>query len=245
MQRTHAVPYIEALRTGQPRELAESQWFTWSPAFAEALAHIWTGHLAASRLALEVGLVLHPVSGAHHARYDRGAGFCSVNFLVGASTALLAEGRVERVLMLDLDAHYGDGTDALTTNEPRIMHLDIHGGSCLDRTARGVWAGVRDGDAYLELLRAELPRALDERPDLVQWQAGVDPFEEDDVGGIPGMTAVRLLERDAVVLEALAARRTPTVISLAGGYSASCVKLHCATVRSAASIASHWSSSAC
>jgi acetoin utilization deacetylase AcuC-like enzyme len=241
MGRTHDATYIDALRTGRPRALAESQWFTWSPAFANALALIWTGHLTASRLALESGLVLHPVSGAHHAQYAHGAAFCSLNFLVGASTALLDSGRVERVLMLDLDAHYGDGTDALTMAEPRIMHFDIYGGHRLERTQRGVWAGVRNARDYMRLLQTELPRLLDRQPDLVQWQAGVDPFEDDDVGGIPGMTADCLRERDLFVLNALAARQMPTVICFAGGYSSSCVALHCQTVRSAAAAVSRWS----
>lgn len=232
--RVHARRYIEAVRTGEPRDLAESQWFDWSPAFADSVARIWTGHRAASRLALVEGLVLHPVSGSHHARHDHGAAFCTFAFVVGASLGLLDEGQVERVLLLDLDAHYGDGHDALTSDDARFAHFDIatSGRRHVRRETRGVWVETPSTVHYLDTLSDELPALLDRvQPDLVQYLAGVDCYEGDDLGGIPGMTAARLRDRDRFVLRELARRRLPTVISLAGGYSPEFAELHVRTVR--------------
>src|SRR5450759_55917 len=73
--RTHDPTYVRAVVTGTPRHLAESQGFRWSPKFADSVLRIWSGHIAACRLALDEGLVLHPVSGSHHAHYHRGGRF--------------------------------------------------------------------------------------------------------------------------------------------------------------------------
>ena len=83
----HTAGYINAVITGEPRVIAESQGFTWSPEFATSVLGIWHGHQVACDLALleKSGLVLHPVSGAHHAKADHGSGFCTLNFLAGVS----------------------------------------------------------------------------------------------------------------------------------------------------------------
>jgi acetoin utilization deacetylase AcuC-like enzyme len=237
--RVHDPAYVDAVRTGEPRDLAESQWFTWSPAFADSVARIWTGHVAASRLALTEGMVLHPVSGSHHAKRDHGAAFCTFAYIVGASLALLDEGRIKRVLLLDLDAHYGDGHDALTRDDARFVHFDIAaaGRRQIRRETRGLWIETPSPAHYLDSLCDELPTLLDrKRPDLVQALLGVDCYENDDVGGIGGMTAVRLRDRDRFVFAELAARRLPSVVSLAGGYSEPRVELHVQTVREAVAV---------
>jgi len=237
----HAPGYVAAVRTGKPRRLAESQGFDWSPEFAESLVRIWNGHQVASRLALTGHVVLHPVSGAHHAHYGHGAGFCTFNYLVGAGRVLLEQGAVQRVAVLDLDAHTGDGTLALVGDDPQFGLFDISsfrwipGG--LDPT-RHVFAGAHDADEYFVALK-KLPAFLDSfRPELVFFQAGMDPFEEDDMGAVEGMTGERLGQRDRYVLEAVISRGIPTVVNLAGGYldDGTTVGLHVQTIGIASAI---------
>jgi acetoin utilization deacetylase AcuC-like enzyme len=69
----HEPSYVNAVRTGTPILLAESQGFNWSPQFADAVAHIYVGQLMACELAKTAGIVFHPISGAHHAFYERGS----------------------------------------------------------------------------------------------------------------------------------------------------------------------------
>jgi acetoin utilization deacetylase AcuC-like enzyme len=231
----HAPEYVEAVRTGDPRTLAESRGFRWSPGFAESVARIWAGHTAACRLALHERLVLHPVSGAHHAHRARGAGFCTFNWLVGAGRALLREGAVQRVAIIDLDAHQGDGTLALAGEDPRFALFDISGWSWIGRfdTGRNIYRVARDAAEYLRHLRhlgAWLARL---QPDLVQYQAGMDCFEKDPLGGIEGVTEEFLALRDRLVTGEIAARGIPLVINLAGGYleDGTTQRLHVNTVR--------------
>ena len=225
---THAPAYVNAVRTGTPLALAESQWFDWSPTFAEAVARIWRGHRRATALALAEGtIVAHPVSGAHHARYAEGSAFCTFNYLATAPPGT-------RVLVLDLDAHYGDGTDAMTKGSRAFTHFDIHAGVGEDDevNARGQWYAVRNSTEYFRRLRHHLPVLLDEvKPDLIYWQAGMDPFEFDPVGGIAGMNARALYERDLFVAREIVERQIPTVVTLAGGYVKDVDRLHVQTFR--------------
>lgn len=233
----HDAAFVNAVRAGQPRHLAQSQGFTWSPAFADAVARIWSGHIAACRAALREGMVLHPVSGAHHAGYARGSGFCTFNFLVGAARAMGQDG-AGRQAIVDLDAHPGDGTHALTRGDHAIALFDIAGGSWGDvrNDHRVEYHVARDAARYREALD-RLTAFLDRvRPALVQYQAGMDPFEEDPVGGIHGITASFLTDRDRFVIEQVRERGIPLVVNLAGGYVRGVSeRLHVNTIRLMAS----------
>jgi acetoin utilization deacetylase AcuC-like enzyme len=241
--RVHDPAYVAAVRTGTPRRLAESQGFHWSPEFAESLARIWDGHQVAARLALTERVVLHPVSGAHHAQHDHGSGFCTFNFLVGAGTALLEEGAVNRVGIIDLDAHMGDGTLALMRDDRRFGLFDIASSSGwygrLDST-RHLFQPARDADGYFAALKA-LPAFLDRfKPELVMYQAGMDCFEGDSMGAVRGLTEERLGERDRSVLQTVTSRGIPVVVNLAGGYleDGTTERLHVETIRVMAEVLS-------
>jgi acetoin utilization deacetylase AcuC-like enzyme len=238
IERVHEAAYVRAVREGHPRSLAESQGFTWSPEFAAALARIWAGHTRACRLAAAEGIAFHPASGAHHARRARGSGFCTFNFLVGAGLAMLDHHGIDRVAVVDLDAHQGDGTLALVENDRRFGLFDIAGSD---------WTGGRQGDrALLSVVRSAaeyadaltgLPAFLDRfEPGLVQYQAGMDCHEDDHVGGISGVDAAFLAWRDRFVIGEVRRRGIPLVINLAGGYQpdGTTVALHVETIRIAA-----------
>jgi acetoin utilization deacetylase AcuC-like enzyme len=234
----HAPEYVAAVRTGRPRSLAESQGFIWSPAFAESVARIWNGHIAACRLALAERVAFHPVSGAHHARRETGAGFCTFNFLAGAGKRLLDEGAVARVMVVDLDAHQGDGTYHLVRGDPRFALFDIAGTDWIGsfETERLFYRVARTAAEYRALLQ-NLPAALDAfRPQLVQYQAGMDCHEHDPIGGIRGVDAALLSDRDRLVVDQVVSRGIPLVINLAGGYQPGGVseRLHVQTARLAA-----------
>ena len=178
-------------------------------------------------------MVLHPVSGAHHAGYARGSGFCTFNFLVGAARAMVHDG-AGRQAIVDLDAHPGDGTYALTRGDNAVALFDVAGGSWVDvrNDHRVEYHVARDAAGCREALN-HLSGFLDRvRPTVVQYQAGVDPFEDDPVGGIDGITEAFLIERDRFVIEQVRARGIPLVVNLAGGYvRGTSERLHVNTVR--------------
>jgi len=182
------------------------------------------GTVLCGRLALDHGLALNTAGGSHHAFADFGAGYCVFNDVAVAARALQAEGRVGQVLVVDLDVHQGDGTAAIFAGDPSVFTFSIH---CQDnfpaRKQRsdldvGLAAGTGD-DPYLSALDAHLDRVIEAvAPDLVFYNAGVDPHVEDRLGRL-AVSDAGLAERDAMVLGACIRRRVPLACVLGGGYS--------------------------
>ena len=124
--RVHTRAYVDAVRTGEPRALAESQKFAWSPQLYPAVRLTGGGCVAAARRARREGVAAALVSGFHHAHADHGEGFCTFNGLVVAAELLHAEGAA-RIAVVDCDLHYGNGTAALCATRPYLFTLSIYG----------------------------------------------------------------------------------------------------------------------
>lgn len=171
--------------------------------------------------ALTDGVAASLSSGLHHAGADYGAGFCTVNGLVVTAAAMLAAGRAARVLIVDLDAHCGGGTAAMIAADERIVQVDVAVDSFDaydERPGARLWHVHRSGD-YLPAVAAALAAAERSGPfDLVLYNAGVDPHEHCDIGGLGGIDAAALAERDRLVFDWCGARGVPAAVVLAGGY---------------------------
>ena len=250
--RVHTAAYVEAVRTGKPRELAESQKFPWSQELYSSVLLTGGGCLAAARRALEDGVAAALVAGFHHAHADHGEGFCTFNGLVVAIDALRAQGKLERVAIVDLDLHYGNGTAALAAARPYLFNLSIYGNDyAANRPYRDVEVRRHtDGANHQSIAlpngcdRAGLFAAMDDglerlrawgRPDLVLYQAGADPYREDPYSPL-ALDEDDLLERDRRVFQWARRERLPIAWVLAGGYTpdvAKVVAVHRNTFRAA------------
>lgn len=219
LHEAHAPAYVAAVRTGSPRHLAESNGFPWD-------AEIWTAVRASNGGA--VAAALHALgsrehagslsSGLHHARRDSGAGFCTFNGLALAARAAIDAG-AQRVLILDLDAHVGDGTINIVGGWPEVMHIDISiawSAPAAD-PARASFDSIRRADDYLPTLARRLESC--HGFDLCLYNAGMDPHEDSDIGGLEGMTAEIIAERERMVFEWAAGAGVPVAFVLAGGYT--------------------------
>ena len=125
IDRLHSLDYVQAVRTGTPSGLAESQGFEWDPKLPSmAIAHS-TGLVAAvaAVLTADSRVAGSLSSGLHHARRDRGAGYCTFNGLAVAATDALERG-AERILVLDFDAHCGGGTRSMTSSD-EVVQIDV------------------------------------------------------------------------------------------------------------------------
>ena len=146
------------------------------------------GTVLTARLALEHGLACNTAGGSHHAFAAYGSGFCLFNDVAVAARVLLAEGLVERILVVDLDVHQGDGTAAIFVDEPRVFTFSMHCRTNFPLRKQtsdldlALDADLED-EPYLALLAAHLPGLLEDvRPDLVFYNAGVDPHVDDQLG---------------------------------------------------------------
>lgn len=181
------------------------------------------GTLAAARLALAHGLAGSAAGGSHHARRDSGAGFCVFNDVAIAALTLQAEGAIRRALVVDLDVHQGDGTADCLGRSPDLFTLSLHGEKNYptrkipgDRDI-GLPDGLDDA-GYLAALEACLPDLIDRfQPDLVFYNAGVDPHRDDRLGRL-SLTDGGLAARDRFVVREARRRRIPLVAVIGGGY---------------------------
>ncbi len=196
----------------------------WSPQLVERARRSVGSTLAAARVALEEGLAINLGGGTHHAGPDWGAGFCVFNDVAVAARVLLAQGHVQRVLVLDLDVHQGDGTAAIASGDERIFTFSMHGerNYPFRKVPGDLDIGLPDGtddQAYLTALRqglAEVSRRF--RPQLVFYIAGADPYKDDQLGRL-ALTKEGLLARDRLVLAWVQQQSLPLVLVLGGGYA--------------------------
>ena len=196
--------------------------FPVTPEVARRTLAVAGGTHAAACHALRHGYAANGAGGSHHALPDGGAGYCVTNDLAIAAQRLVAEGQARRILIVDLDVHQGDGTAVIFAGRSDIITFSMHAGKNFPvrkaRSFRDVELPDGMGDAaYLAVLAAELPPLLALRPDLVLFQAGVDPHGDDRLGRL-AMPDAGLAARDALVVRETRARGIAIASTLGGGY---------------------------
>lgn len=222
LERVHTPEYLDDL--AQLRPTPRTFWSE-LPLTAE-IVHAYTlacgGTLAASRAALSHGSALHLGGGFHHAFADKAEGFCYLNDLAVAARGIQAEGGPRRIAIVDLDVHQGNGTARIFQRDDSVFTLSIHQENNYPlKQQSDLDVGLEDrigDDAYLQRLEAALERVFAFEPGLVLYQAGADPYRDDQLGGL-ALSFEGLERRDRAVLEGCAQRGIPSVVTLGGGYA--------------------------
>ncbi len=189
------------------------------------------GTIMAARQALDHGLAINLGGGYHHAAAGWGGGFCVYADVPLAAKVLHDQGRVAKVLVVDLDAHQGNGTASLFHDWPWAAIFDLYERDIFPARKEPedypipVRSGLT-GVEYVEIVQEALPMALDvTRPDLLFYNAGSDPCAEDPLAGFR-LTKNDLADRDLMVVTMARQRRIPVAMVLSGGYSAESWKIH-------------------
>jgi acetoin utilization deacetylase AcuC-like enzyme len=225
LRRSHSDDWLVRVRDGRlERREQLALGLPWSPELVERSRRSTGATLMAARAALEEGVAANLGGGTHHAFADAGRGFCVFNDVVTALRDLRAEGRVRRVLVVDVDVHQGDGTHSLLAGDAEAFTLSVNGwrNYPFRRVPGDLEVDLPDGtgdERYLEELGAALPEALRRaRPELCFVLAGADPYEGDRLGRL-ALTKRGRRDRDVLVRDALAAAGVPVCLTLAGGYA--------------------------
>ncbi len=218
--------------------------FPWSLQMVERCRRSTGATVAASRAALRDAVAVNLAGGTHHAFPDRGAGYCVFNDVAVAARSMQQEQRIQRALVLDGDVHQGDGTAAVFADDPSVRTFSLHAAKAFPvRKMRSdldieLPPGTTDSD-YLAAWQEGLHWAAhQERPDLVYFVAGADPYVGDTLGGL-AVSKSGLQTRDNLVFEFCTRQKCPLVVVMAGGYAESVndiVDIQFHTVTAAASL---------
>ncbi len=181
------------------------------------------GTLLTAKLALEHGIACNTAGGSHHAHAGFGSGFCVFNDVAIATASLKHIGAVKTAMVIDLDVHQGDGTASIFADDPDVFTFSMH---CeknfpfrksMSNLDIGLARGATDHQ-YLGKLREILPDILDQHlPDIVFYNAGVDPHINDKLGHL-ALTDEGLRTREQIVLQSVTRRSIPIAIVMGGGY---------------------------
>lgn len=180
------------------------------------------GTTLASREALRVGAGVNLGGGFHHAFAAQASGFCYINDLAVAIRVLQRDGLIRRAAVVDCDLHQGNGTAHVFGDDPEVFTFSIHQEHLYPIKQRsdldiGLDNGTGD-EEFNERLAEGLEAVWAHRPELVLYQAGADPFEDDQLGALK-LTFEGLETRDRLVLEGCHRRGIPSVVTLGGGYA--------------------------
>jgi acetoin utilization deacetylase AcuC-like enzyme len=221
--RAHDAAYVDAVLAGTlSAEAMRRIGLPWSAHLVARTLATMGGAIASMRTALEFGFCAQLAGGTHHAHADFGAGFCVFNDHAIAALTALRERLAARVAIVDLDVHQGDGNAAILARVPEVFVFSMHGEKNFPfrKVASTLDFGLPDGTgdaAYLAALHDGLEAVLAFRPELVLYQAGVDPLAEDKLGRL-ALTYNGLRRRDSLVLSTFAKAGVPVSLGIGGGY---------------------------
>ena len=168
----------------------------------------------------------HLAGGTHHSFYDRGEGFCVFSDIAVAANCIMQEYTfIEKILIIDLDVHQGNGNASLFADDPRVITFNMH---CTGNIFSELEQSDIDvelptgcnGEEYLSNLQHWMPYLFEVvRPQLVFFQAGVDVLSTDRLGKL-NLSRNDLRKRNSCVYSAAAEHAIPLVVTMGGGYPA-------------------------
>ena len=203
--------------------------------------YIAQGTIDCAMFAMQYGCAMNVAGGTHHSFADHGEGFCVYNDFAIAANFLLKEKIVQKILIVDLDVHQGNGTAKLFENEPRVFTFSMHGAKNYPgrKEKSDLDIGLADktvDEPYLKILEETLPRLIENvEPDIIFYLSGVDILESDKLGRL-SMTLDGCKQRDQFVFDICKKNNIPVAVSMGGGYSeriAVIVEAHANTFRCA------------
>lgn len=221
----HTSEYVQAYCQGTLDPKAQRRiGLPWSAALANRTCIAVGGTILTAQLALRYGLACNTAGGTHHAFPSYGSGFCIFNDLAVAARVLQKLGLVQKILIVDLDVHQGDGTAWIFQNDPSVFTFSMH---CEDNfPARKQTSDLDiplpkglDDDGYLQILAQRLPDLLSQvKPDLVFYDAGVDTHVGDRLGKL-ALSDRGIYRREMLVLSTCLAMGYPVACVIGGGYA--------------------------
>ena len=216
--------YYDLVNITLDQRAARKIGFPLSEPLVEREIIIADGSMKASVFALKNGIAMNIAGGTHHAYTSRGEAFCLLNDQAIAARYLQDKHGINKVLIVDLDVHQGNGTAEIFRNDPSVFTFSMHG-----KTNYPFKKEISDLDialddqtndeTYLHILKEELPKLIaSQQPDFIFYLCGVDVIASDKLGKL-GLSISGCKERDRFVLQTAKTHQIPIMCSMGGGYS--------------------------
>ncbi|UZO81930.1 histone deacetylase [Aquimarina sp. ERC-38] len=240
--RVHTKDYFDQLSNlNIDRKAARKIGFPLSEALVEREILIAGGTIQATQYAFKHGIAMNIAGGTHHAYADHGEAFCMLNDQAIGAAHLLAHQLVQKILIIDLDVHQGNGTAKIFEDHSDVFTFSMHGASNYPFKKEKsdldipLPKGTTDKE-YLQILHKTLPKLIDKvQPDFIFYLSGVDILDTDKLGTL-SCTIEGCKQRDQYILESCYKNNIPVVCSMGGGYSPdiqTIIEAHANTYRTA------------
>jgi acetoin utilization deacetylase AcuC-like enzyme len=216
--------YYDLVNMTLDQRAARKIGFPLSEVLVEREVIIADGTIKASEYALEQGIAMNIAGGTHHAYTNRGEAFCLLNDQAIGARYLQNKGLAQKILIVDLDVHQGNGTAEIFKEDPSVFTFSIHGKNNYPFKKEESDLDIAldnqtDDQHYLEILYKTLPQLIDHvKPDFIYYLCGVDVIASDKLGKL-GLSITGCKERDRFVLEQCQLHQIPVMCSMGGGYS--------------------------
>ena len=198
--------------------------FPLSKELVERELTIAQGTIECTKYSIEHGISMNIAGGTHHAFYDRGEAFCMLNDQAIAANYLIKKKLAERIMIIDLDVHQGNGTASIFKSNPEIFTISFHGKKNYPFRKEKSDVDIEfedntDDELYLQKLKKHIPSLIENfKPDFVFYLSGVDVLNNDKLGRL-ALSIDGCKERDKFILELCKANSIPIQVSMGGGYS--------------------------
>lgn len=241
----HKKEYVDALTalTLDPRAVRKIG-FPLTAELVERELRLAQGTILGAEKALQTGIAFNIAGGTHHAYSDRGEAFCLLNDQAIGARYLIRKKLAEKILIVDLDVHQGNGTAEIFQNDNAVFTFSMHGKSNYPFKKEISDLDIAlpdhtDDEAYLAILTRTLPQLIHEqKPDFIFYLSGVDILASDKLGKL-GCSVAACKRRDELVLQLCRTHGIPVQCSMGGGYSPdikTIIEAHANTYRVAANL---------
>ena len=220
----HTESWVAALQRGLTRTQLAMAELPYDPSHLPLLMRIVGGTILTAESALHCGAAFHIGGGFHHAFADHGEGFCLVHDVAIAARKLQRERGLQRIMVMDVDAHQGNGTAAIFAGDSNVFTYSIHEEDNYPEIKPpsdvdvGLERGIGDRGYLRRLEETFVPALHAFAPNLIFYIAGSDPYAGDQLSGL-GLTKHGLRQRDRLVFQAASALDVPCAVVMGGGYA--------------------------
>ncbi len=222
----HDPYYVDNFLNGKlsDKEIKRIGLTPWTPKLIPRTLRLMGGAIAAlNHVAKNGGIAGNMAGGTHHAHYDFGSGYCIFNDLAVCALLALQKHNYERVAILDLDVHQGDGTATILQNIDGALTISLH---CQENFPFRKAVSDHDleleanssDEQFLQKVNQAIDIAIKFNPQLILYQAGVDGLATDALGKL-NITREGMSKRNKLVFEMAVKNSIPTVVFMGGGYS--------------------------